>query len=66
MLRVTILKKSTYYHDKVAERHYRKVEGACKYCGAIFVSTFFGTADGAKSAHICDDCRIDRQKMWNP
>ena len=64
MLRTTVLKKSIIYHDKIADRHMRKVEGPCNYCGTVFVSTAFGTEKEVEDVHVCSDCYIERQKLW--
>lgn len=64
MLKVTIIKRSVYYHDKANDRHLRKVEGPCGVCGEVFVGTFFGTESGAESNHVCDKCKVARQEYW--
>lgn len=64
MLKTTILKHSIYYHDKEAGRHLMKVEGPCEYCGKVIVTTHFGTEGEAEKAHVCEQCRIERQKTW--
>lgn len=61
LVKTTIIRKSIYYHDKVKDRHLRKCEGPCQYCGTVITTTAMGTEEEVERAHLCDGCKVSHQ-----